>query len=86
MGYFRPERLPEDADARQAKRDARTVLDAAAAQLRESCLLPPPTVAALAGVAGDERLPARPRRRAAVLLLQARMGALDFLGGLRPRR
>lgn len=62
MGYFRPERLPDDADVRQAKRDARTILDAAVAQLRGPGLLSPGMVEALTGVMEDERLAPRPRR------------------------
>lgn len=85
MGYFRPGRLPEDADARQAKRDARAVLTAAAAQLRTPGLLPPPTVEALSALVQDERLPVRTRRRAAGLLLATRFDALGLRGGLSPK-
>lgn len=60
------------------------MLEAAVAQLRGLGPLPPVMVEALTGVMQDERLPVRPRCRAAQLLLKARIGALDALarGGL----
>lgn len=66
MGYFRPDQLPRDPDATQARRDAKLVLMVATCALRGQGGTIDPAV--LLGIAEDERMPPRTRRRAAVLI------------------
>jgi len=85
MGYFRPERLPDDAETRQARRDAHALLDASAGHLREGRTLPLACAEGLSSLLGDERLRDRTRRRAAQILLTAQGTALVRLVGRRSR-
>lgn len=68
MGYFRPEHLSKDADAAQARRDARLVLLVANAALRgEGGTI---NAATLQAIAEDPRMTARLKRRAVTALLR----------------
>lgn len=78
MGWIRPERLPEDPERAQARRDARLVLLVARARLRGGEPLDLPRLAALAE---DARLTPRLRVRAASMLARAWISAVATAAG-----
>jgi hypothetical protein len=70
VGLLRPERLPEDPDAVQARKDAKLVLMVANCALRgQGGRLDPAMIEA---IALDERMSPRTQRRAATILARLR--------------
>jgi len=68
MGYFRPDQLPRDPEAAQARRDARLVLLVANAALRgQGGSIEP---AMLQAISEDPRVTPRLQRRATMALLR----------------
>lgn len=75
MGYFRPDQLPRDPEAIEARKDARLLLMVARARLRLG-ELPFDLAPRLDAVSRDDRIPVRKRRIAAELGARLALGAL----------